>query len=431
MTKDRIFILEFVTGGGFNQVEIPDSLFAEGYGMLRSVIEDFKDLDFEIETIIDFRLTLLSKYLKADFINVIQKSDNFFKKFKDCVKKNKFCFIIAPEFSNILYKLTKIAFDNNKTVLSVNLSGIKLGSSKLKTYYFFQENKINTPTTFLIPYKQDNFDINFIIKKFRQFNTPIIIKPEDGVGAEDIYYFNAEKKILELFSKKSHLIDQSRTYILQKYVQGKDLSVSLIGHKNPPMIISINTQDVDIKNLGKESHYFGGYTPVENWVDLKINLEKYIEKFKQFDGYFGLDFIQQENGRLNFIEINPRLTTSYIGIRNIIKENLMSVLLNIRENKFDLDEIPLQYFSKFGHLTLKYKGKVPYEEINKKIIPQILKDVPEIVTPPIKLKIIQQDCYSCFIATKTKDPLASNIRIKRILQILKEKDFIVKSSKLI
>ncbi len=42
MMKNRIFIFEFVSGGGFNKIEIPISLFCEGYGMLRSIIMDFK-----------------------------------------------------------------------------------------------------------------------------------------------------------------------------------------------------------------------------------------------------------------------------------------------------------------------------------------------------------------------------------------------------
>ncbi|MFX1353629.1 MAG: ATP-grasp domain-containing protein [Promethearchaeota archaeon] len=425
MKKSRIFIIEFVTGGGFNQVEIPDSLFAEGYGMLRSVIADFKDLDFEIETILDTRLTLLSNYIKADFINVIQKFDDFFKKFEDCVKRNKFCFIIAPEFSGILYKLTQIALENNSIVLSINLKGIKLGSSKLKTYFFFRESEISTPSTFLIPHKKEQFDVKFIINKFRQFNTPIIIKPEDGVGAESIYYFETEEEILEFFSEKVSLINQSRAYILQKYIEGKDLSVSLIGYRDPPLIVGINAQNLNIKDLNKESEYLGGYTPVENWEPLISILKNHIEKIelKSFNGYFGIDFIQKKEGSLSFIEINPRLTTSYIGIRNVVDRNLMSVLLDFKENNFDLNEIKFQKFSKFGHLTLKYSGTASFEDVNMDIIPGIIKDIPEIVTPPINLKSIKEDYYSCFIATKTEDLNSSEKIIESIVKTFKKKEF--------
>ena len=53
MSNNRIFIFEFVSGGGFNQVDIPNSLFCEGYGMLKSIITDFKALNFEISTLLD------------------------------------------------------------------------------------------------------------------------------------------------------------------------------------------------------------------------------------------------------------------------------------------------------------------------------------------------------------------------------------------
>ena len=38
----RIFIFEYVSGGGFNKDEIPISLFCEGFGMLVALIKYFK-----------------------------------------------------------------------------------------------------------------------------------------------------------------------------------------------------------------------------------------------------------------------------------------------------------------------------------------------------------------------------------------------------
>ncbi|MFX1498593.1 MAG: ATP-grasp domain-containing protein, partial [Promethearchaeota archaeon] len=258
-------------------------------------------------------------------------------------------------------------------------------------------------------------------------------KPEDGVGAEDIYYFDSEEKILETFSKNTPLIDRERTYILQKFVEGKDLSVSLIGCKDSPIIIGINAQNVVIKDVNKESRYIGGYTPVENWERLVSKLEKHFNtvEFEPFDSYFGIDFIQQENGALSFIEINPRLTTSYIGIRNTINQNLIEVLMNARNNEFNVDELEFQNFSKYGNLTLKYEGSVCFLDVNEIIIPQILKMIPEIITPPIKIKNIHEDFYSCFIATKTKDILSSETRINEIINIFKKRNFFIKSLELI
>jgi predicted ATP-grasp superfamily ATP-dependent carboligase len=444
MNKNTIFILEFVSGGGFNQVKIPASLFAEGYGMLRSVIADFKNLEYEIETLLDFRIHFLSRYLKADIINIVQNSDNFITKFKECVRKSKFCFIIAPEFVNTLFNLTKIALDNDAIVLSVGLKGIILGSSKLKTYNFLKEKNICTPMSFLVPYKQGRFDIEFISGKLNEFDAPIIIKPEDGVGAESIYYFETENQIVKFFNQSPDPLDHSRRYILQEFIEGTDLSVSLIGNNNPntsskssPIMVGINHQNIVIKNSHHESKYLGGYTPVENWEEIAISLKKVFEKLNllYFNGYFGIDFIQKQDGSLSFIEINPRLTTSYIGIRNVVKQNLMNNILNFNESYFDIYKNQFHKFSKFGHLNLEYTGTNSFENLSKIVIPKIINNIPEIVTPPIKLNSddkTQADYYSCFIATKTKDLTSSERRINKIIKILEKKDFnIIKSSRLI
>ena len=71
MSKNKIFIFEFVSGGGFNQGDIPSSLFCEGYGMLKSIITDFKALNLEISTLLDYRISFLSTYLKADYIEIV------------------------------------------------------------------------------------------------------------------------------------------------------------------------------------------------------------------------------------------------------------------------------------------------------------------------------------------------------------------------
>ncbi|GAG78582.1 unnamed protein product, partial [marine sediment metagenome] len=304
----------------------PISLFCEGYGMLRSIIMDFKSLNFEVSTMLDYRIFNLSVYLPVDELSITRKKDNFLKKFKTYAKECKYIFIIAPESSNILYKLTKIAKKSNSILLSTNLEGIRLGMSKLKTSYFFKDNKAPTPKTYLIPIRKKQLDIDFIIQTFNIMKKPVVIKPEVGVGAESIYYFETEYQIKHFFQEFKHEVESGRNFIIQEYIEGKDLSVSLIGVpyimdsqiKNP-FVLSINAQNVDIKNSLYTSEYHGGYTPIENYQKTKNNLSLVIKKinFSEFSGYFGIDFMRTKDSKLFFIEINPRLTTSYIGLRNV------------------------------------------------------------------------------------------------------------------
>ena len=429
MKKSNIFLFEFVSGGGFNQVDIPTSLFCEGYGMLRSIIADFKLLDFEISTLLDYRIQKsLSKYLKADFIEQVESHDNYIKKFKKFVKETEYCFIIAPEFSNILFDLTKIVKDNDKKLLSVDLEGIKLGTSKIKTYKFFKANNANTPRTYLIPSKNGKLDKDYIIQKFKKLKSPIVIKPEDGVGAENIFYFESKQQIIDFFYDQDENLEIRRNFILQEFIEGRDLSVSLIGNSNNHIILSVNAQNLQIKNLKGESEYFGGHTPVENYKQISNTLNILFDKINlsKFSGYYGIDFIEKADKSIYFIEINPRLTTSYIGIRNVIDNNPAELIWDAKLKSLSSSEIHLKNFSQFSRIELNYLDNETELEVMNNTIPILMKEIPELVTPPIKFHNSNHDKniqYSCFIATKTKDSKSSKKRMTEIVRVLKRNNF--------
>jgi len=255
MKKERIFIFEFASGGGFSQVSIPISLLCEGFGMLNSIITDFKSLDFEVFTSLDFRIFNLSRFLLADSVIEINNNEDYLKKFKNTLEECNYVFIIAPESSNILYNLTKFVEKFDKILLSTNLEGILRGSSKLDTYHFFKSNNIVTPKTYKIPLKGEKLDIDFIFQKFNKLNSPVVIKPEDGVGAESIYYFETQDQIKNYFHECENTLNSKRNYIIQEFIDGNDLSISLIGvHQklnsdvSNPLILSINSQDVNLQN---------------------------------------------------------------------------------------------------------------------------------------------------------------------------------------
>ncbi len=435
MINQKIFIFEFVSGGGYNQVDIPSSLFCEGYAMLRTIIEDFKKLGFQITTLLDIRIDFLSQYLKVDKIKLVRKNDDYIKVYTDCLNECIYCFIIAPEFSKHLYKLTQIAKDLKKKILSIDLNGVWLGTSKLETYKYFIANKVNTPKTYKIPLKGGEMDVDFILQKFDQLGSSIIMKPEDGAGSELLFHFTTKDQILQLFERPKAKLDTARSYIVQEYIDGDDLSISIINRTNPEktdamdqIILSLNTQNVQNLDPNKDSLYLGGYTPVENYKVLRNKFEKILKSMdlKSFQGYFGIDFIKKADNSIYFIEINPRLTTSYIGIRNILDYNPIEFLFNQYKSKFELTKLEPNKFSHFTRLELKYSGNKSFKNILNSIIPKLMGVIPEIVTPPIALskKVVDQDLsYYCFIATKTKDLDSSEKRISKIIKIFEDFNF--------
>ena len=434
MFSQKIFIFEFVSGGGFNQVEIPSSLFCEGYAMLRTIIEDFKNLGFHITTLLDSRIKFLSLYMKADIIKSVELEEDYLQKYTTCVRNSDYCFVIAPEFSNVLYNLTKIVKKNNKKLLSIDLNGIKLGASKLETYRFFIENEINTPKSYSIPFNGNILDLDFILQKFDQINSSIVIKPDDGVGSELIFYFEKKDEILHFFESSNKITNTNRKYILQEYIEGDPMSVSIINDQplgklveNGPKILSINAQNLQITDPTMDSAYLGGFTPVDQFEQLKAQIENILKgvDLSTFKGYFGIDFVKKVDNSLSFIEINPRLTTSYVGIRNVLEFNPMDLLLTQKKKLQNFRMIPHK-FSEFTQIKLKYDGEYTSGEINKLILPQLINLIPEIITPPIIMKGVdknQETSYSCFIATKSNDIQSSRHRMSQITQIFGKFDF--------
>ncbi|NVM36843.1 MAG: ATP-grasp domain-containing protein [Candidatus Lokiarchaeota archaeon] len=424
MNRNLIFIFEFVSGGGFSRIKIPTSLFCEGFGMLRSIIADFKALDFEINTILDNRIFFLSNFLQADIVRKVNENDDYITIFKEFVNKCHYTFIIAPETSNILYNLTKIVKNCNKIVLSTNLNGIKYGTSKIKTYQLFKKKKILSPRTYSIPHKRAHFDKDFITQKFKRLKSSIVIKPEDGVGAESIYYFEKESQLLNFLNNINTNLDKNRGYILQEFIDGRNLSISLIGAPHideNPIILSVNSQDIDIKNLTPD--YLGGYTPLSNYKGIRQKLSSILKKINilKIEGYFGIDFIERHNGSFHFIEINPRLTTSYIGLRNVINLNCAELIFKSRFNILRTPEIILLNHSIFTRVDFYSDEFENTEGFYEDYMPKLIKLIPEFVTPPIALD--NSNLYSCFIATITKDLNSSKIRINKIFESLKSLNF--------
>ncbi len=435
MIRQKIFIFEFVSGGGFSRKEMPASLFSEGFGMLKCIVEDFHSLGFEVHTILDHRINFLASSLKISSYKTVTEKDDYIDIFKGTLEECDSAFLIAPEFSHILHNLTKIVKTQQKTLLSINLTGIEIGTSKLLNFDYFTKNRLKTPSTYLIPIKDDIWDNNFICTKFANFKSPIVIKPDDGVGAESIFYFETKTQFDTRFPSLKNHIDFKRKFILQKFVEGSDLSISLIGIPNlkdrlinGAQILSVNAQNINLKNLNQNSEYLGGHTPVKNYEEIIEKLTILLENcdFTDFSGYFGIDFILDKGGAIHFIELNPRLTTSYIGLRNVVDYNIAKLILDSKAGRKSFNRINIKRFSIYTRINLLYSGDLSNKEIQTEFAHKLTETIPEIVTPPISFSTSKSNrnaIFSCFIATKTQDFRSSKKRLEEIIYILKSQGF--------
>jgi predicted ATP-grasp superfamily ATP-dependent carboligase len=429
MIDQDVFIFEFVSGGGFNSVDIPSSLLCEGYAMLRSLINDFYEFGFNIKTLLDERMRFYSTYLKSDKILLVKSTDSFIKRFSNMLKDNSYCFLIAPEFSNILYNLTKLAIKENNILLSQNLQFIKKGTSKVENYNYFKTNGLPTPKTYGINLNEAE---NLVKKLYKngKINFPLIIKPIDGAGAENLHKVSSIGTLKPLISQIEKEKDLSKI-LIQEFVDGIDLSASILGQKNLTKhnefickLLSLNFQKIVIKNKSGSTEYLGGYTPYRRKKSLTETIQNYIDKLKipNMSGYFGIDFIQTDRN-LFFIEINPRLTTSYLGLRNVLNFNPAKLIYEAKTNQLSKIKLETKGNSVFKRIEMRYNGTLKKKDIINKIIPKLMREIPEVITPPLSIEH-DPNHYSCLIATKEKNLTFSEKRIEEIIEYLKNDNFV-------
>jgi predicted ATP-grasp superfamily ATP-dependent carboligase len=415
MVADKLFVFEFVAGGGFNKEDIPLSLFCEGFAMLRAAIEDFKTIGFEVETTLDERISKIREILKADNVLIVNNEDNYIDFFKKALQENAYIFIIAPEFFDILYDLTRLAEQNKKILLSVDSKFVKFASSKLGTYQFFRNHNLFPPKTVDIQSHEHGLNEVQLTNDFRSMKKPVIIKPDDGVGAELIYFINDDNDFQHFLKiiKENNEKFQNRNFLMQQYIPGRDASVSLVGTESSPIPICTNAQFMSLSGISEPTQYLGGYSPIKEIPN--SHFKKLVKALGQFKtkGYFGVDILLMSANFYACIEINPRLTTSYLGIRNIFEQNLFEFIYNLKRGEteyFSEKTIGFSHFKRIDY-SIDEQEPSPNPSNGREIDIILANKIPELITPPISLDGTN---YSCFIATREMTMNDSENRLKEI-----------------
>lgn len=311
----RLFICEFITGGGLHDQELPDNLIREGSMMLEALLKDLLELGItDIITTRDARLDPLLLPVK-----IIAIEEDIYHVFESCLNDVDAVLIIAPESDNILFNLTAMAERAGCFVLGCSSASVKYASSKLQTANLLSKNNISCiETTPLI----DNI--------IPETESGWVIKPDDGVGAEDCYLC-ADKKVLDKL-KDSISIER---FVIQKYLAGMPASLSMICYQGNAQLLACNKQIFSFvpgisgrKGVLKELVVNG---LIEQWALFNTIAQKIAKADKGLLGYVGVDLIVTESG-IVVVEINPRLTTSYIGLRRSLSLNPAELILSIWQN---------------------------------------------------------------------------------------------------
>ena len=308
----RIFVCEFITGGGFHGTSCPPHLVREGTMMLTSVLQDIQALGItDIVTTLDQKFNLS---LSGIEVIPITQQENIYTIWDKCMHSADSVLIIAPESDGILYKLICMAEQSNCQILGSLSQSVKTASSKIATSKLLTSKQI--PCLETIPFSHSSIP---------QSDSGWIVKPDDGVGGEDCYFY-AKKNIL-----KRHK-NNGKKYIMQKYIQGISASLSIICHQGTARLLACNQQIVDFSNgiCILKKIIVNGLS--QHWQKFNTLSQRVADADHGLSGYIGIDIIMHGT-ETSVLEINPRLTTAYVGIKNSINYNPMECMLQIAKKQ--------------------------------------------------------------------------------------------------
>ena len=321
----NLLIFDYVSGGGYANTKLSSSILSEGYGMLQSIISDCKAAGHNVTTLLDSRLETFNPPNEADQIVSISSSGELHTKLKELSNRVNAVYIIAPESEQVLEKLVETTESSGGTSLNCKIEAIKQVSNKMTTYEVLKKKGIPVPETLLLNIHEKPENIKRLIK---ELGYPLVLKPLDGVSCSGLSLIKDKNGIARAI-KKIGQKSMSEQFIAQKLIIGKAASACVISTGDKALAVTLNKQLIILSSPDDESEYYGGFVPFEHKFKketLRV-VEKTVEGIMGLKGYVGVDMVLTKEGPV-VMEVNPRLTTSYIGLKRSVNFNPAQAIID-------------------------------------------------------------------------------------------------------
>lgn len=308
----KLLVFEYVCGGGMAHQVLPDSLAAEGGLMLQALINQLKDLvAIQLLIPLDKRCNIAVP-TNADVIWIDDQSPKNY--LTDLIAQADAVWPLAPESQGLLADIAQQVLDQNKQLFLSSPTTVKLCSDKLATYQSLIADKI--PCVETLAFDQNSSPNQFPIS---------VLKPIDGLGCEGSIVVDNPQQFEQL---KSELID----YIVQPYIAGQAVSLSCLFKQGQGWLLTCNQQQIQLSQ--QQFHLTACVVNVHTrYHEFYQNLiAKVAKALPELWGYIGIDLIETaEQGPL-LLEINPRLTTSFVGIYPATGINVAEQVIQLLTN---------------------------------------------------------------------------------------------------
>ena len=309
----RVLVFEYVTAAGLAEAPA-GSLLAEGELMLAALLADLTSLPgVEVLALRDRRLPLPgTANPMVEWVWVEPPRDGL-----DCLAmalpRVDAVWPIAPETGGILESICRNVERTGKALLTTPATGVRLAASKLATIQRLQGHVVPVvPTERLETGRATPL----------QFPLPCVVKPDDGVGCEGAVIVRSPGDWDSFRDRLSADMD----WVVQPLIAGESLSLSAVFSRGNAVLWTVNRQHIVEEGHGFRLEGCGVNALDDSGGSLAGLAGRVAAAVPELWGYAGIDLILSETGP-QVLEINPRLTSSYAGLRAALNINPAACVL--------------------------------------------------------------------------------------------------------
>ncbi|MDG3006393.1 ATP-grasp domain-containing protein [Paludisphaera mucosa] len=301
MTPPRpstILIFEHVTGGGMAGEPLPPSWEAEGGAMRQSLAAEFAAAGRPTRVVValDPRLPPEEGPWETVVVDSVERLEALARRADSTL-------LIAPESSGVLEELTWRLSAAGCRMLGSSPSAVALTADKAALGEHLAQYGVPTPRSRVLDAGEAHPS---------DWQYPAVLKPVDGAGSLDTFLIERPDE------RRSH-----ERRLLQEYAPGQAMSVSfLVAPGGRVRFIAVGEQEMELAE-GRFA-YRGGVLPVD-CPEAASLAARAVESVPGLAGFVGVDLIRDaERGRIVVLEINPRPTTSCVGLGRISTPGLLA-----------------------------------------------------------------------------------------------------------
>jgi len=225
--------------------------------------------------------------------------------------------VVAPETGGLLAALQSVV--GAPRWIGSGAAALRVASSKSQTTACLAAAGIATPRAFDQPADGCHW----------------IVKPDDGAGALDTRLFDSLEAALACQESRNAA---GATAVLERWVEGEALSLSLLCGGGRAELLSVNRQHIGLGESGLLR--FDGVTlnvtgkSDPRWPALQASASRVATVIGGLRGFVGVDLVWHAERGPVLIEVNPRLTSAYVGLSSALRRNVAAAVLAVHETEF-------------------------------------------------------------------------------------------------